>query len=154
MTPDFLKEFPNLHPLVVHFPIVLILLAALTQFMVLFFQKNNQLKWLSFLLMAFAAIGAFTAYQTGVHISGDADEKAIEIFETHKLLATITLWTSIFAMVIRFISLKWFSKKWIEMVLLIVFLSAAVLVSITAHHGAQMVYVYGVGPMGNGVMND
>lgn len=103
--------------------------------------------------MALAAVGAFIAYQTGVHVSGDADEKAIEIFETHHLLATITLWTSVFATVIRFITLKWYSKKWVEIVILAVFLSAAVLVTVTAHLGAQMVYIYGVGPQGNGIMN-
>jgi len=152
MIPDFLQEFPNLHPLIVHFPIVLLLLAALTQFAVLFFQKSNQLKWLSFLFMVLATIGAFIAYHTGVHISGDASNEAIEIFEKHKLLGTITLWTSLLASLLRFSTLKWFSKKWVEIILFTLFISVAILVSVTAHHGAQMVYIYGIGPQGNGVM--
>ena len=79
--------FPNLHPLFVHFPIVLLLLAAVAQSSVLFFPTNTQLKWLSFSLIVSATVGAFIACKTGVHISGDADEKAFPIFETHKLLA-------------------------------------------------------------------
>ena len=81
MVPDFLKEFPNLHPLFV------------------------------LLLMACATIEAFIVYQACVYVNVDADEKAIAIFETHKLLATTTFWTSLFATVIRFITLKGFLKK-------------------------------------------
>ncbi len=144
--------FPNLHPLFVHFPIVLLLLAAVAQSSVLFFPTNTQLKWLSFSLIVSATVGAFIACKTGVHISGDADEKAFPIFETHKLLANITYWTSIFAALVRLISLKWYSKKWVEYAIMGILFVAAVLVTITAHHGAQMVYIYGIGPQGNGVL--
>ena len=153
MTPNFLKEFPNLHPLIVHFPIVLLLLATVTQFAVLFFPRNHQLKWLTFFFLFTGCIGTFIAIQTAVHISGDADDKALEIFEAHQLFGTLTLWFSFAATIIRFSTLKWFKKKLAEIILTILLSTISVFVTITGHHGAQLVHIYDVGPKGNNVMS-
>ena len=153
MLPNFLKEFPNLHPLIVHFPIVLLLLAMLSQLAVLFFPKNNQLKWLTFFFLLTGCIGTFIAIQTAVHISGDADDKAIDIFEAHQRFGNLILWFSIAATVLRFATIKWFKKKYLEIILTIVLITISVFVTITGHHGAQLVHIYDVGPNGNNVMS-
>ena len=153
MIPNFLKEFPNLHPLIVHFPIVLLLLAMIAQLAVLFFPKNNQLKWLAFLFLLTGCIGTFIAIQTAVHISGDADDKALEIFETHQRFGNLTLWFSLAATIIRFATLKWFKKKAVEIILTILLITISVFVTITGHHGAQLVHIYDVGPKSNNVMS-
>ena len=153
MIPNFLKEFPNLHPLIVHFPIVLLLLAMIAQLAVLFFPKNNQLKWLAFLFLLTGCIGTFIAIQTAVHISGDADDKALEIFEAHQRFGNLTLWFSLAATIIRCVTLKWFKKKGVEIFLTILLITISVLVTITGHHGAQLVHIYDVGPKGNNVMS-
>ena len=151
---EIFKDFPNLHPLFVHFPIVLLLLAATTQIAILFFPKNSQLKWLTFFLIATGSLGAYMAMQTGTHLSGDADEKAFDIFETHYLFARLTFWTSLAASIIRLIALKWYAKRWMEYILVALFITIAVFVTITAHHGAKMVYIYNVGPQGNGILSE
>ena len=153
MLPNFLSEFPNLHPLIVHFPIVLLLLAMLAQLVVLFFPKNDQLKWLTFFFLLTGCIGTFIAIQTAVHISGDADDKALEIFETHQRFGNLTLWFSLIAIIIRFAALKWFKKKMLEIVLTILLITISVFITITGHHGAQLVHIYDVGPKGNNVMS-
>ena len=153
MIPNFLKEFPNLHPLIVHFPIVLLLLAMLAQLAILFFPKNNQLKWLTFLLLLIGCIGTFIAIQTAVHISSDADDKAIDIFEAHQRFGNLTLWFSLAATFIRFATLKWFKNKLVEIILTILLITTSVFVTITGHHGAQLVHIYDVGPKGNNVMS-
>ncbi len=150
---DLFKDFPNLHPLLVHFPIVLLLLALLAQSMVLFFKDNKTFKWISFFFMATGCLSAYIAMQNGTHISGDADEKAFAIFETHYLLANITLWSSLVISIIRLAVIKWYPRRWMEFVLLGLFTVTAITVSITAHHGAQLVYIYGVGPQGNGILS-
>ena len=149
---NLFKDFPNLHPLVVHFPIVLLLLACLTQLAILYFPKNENLKWLTFFLLITGCLGAFIAVQTAVHVNGDADDKAIEIFETHRLLGLFTAWFSLGATALRLITIKWFRKKWLEIILTIVILSTGIFVTIAGHHGAQLVYIYNVGPQGNNVM--
>ena len=153
MIPNFLKEFPNLHPLIVHFPIVLLLLAMMAQLAILFFPKNNQLKWLTFLFLLTGCIGTFIAIQTAVHISGDADDKALEIFETHQRFGNLTLWFSLAATIIRCITLRWFKKKAVEIFLTILLITISVFVTITGHHGAQLVHIYDVGPKSNNVMS-
>lgn len=150
---EFLKDFPNLHPLVVHFPIVLLLLAIIAQALVLFFHKNIQIKWLTFILLLTGCLGALIAVQTGVHVNGDADEKAIEIFETHRQFGLLTQWISIAATIIRFITIKWLKNKSMEILLFIIVVSTGVCVTIAGHHGAQLVHIYNVGPQGNGVMS-
>lgn len=153
MVHDLFKDFPNLHPLFVHFPVALLALAVLAQLSVLFFPKNTNLKWLTFFLLLGGFIGAWVAVQTAVHISGDADDKAIEIFETHRLFGLYTLWFSLAATLIRFATIKWFRKKWMEIILTAIILTTGTLVAITGHHGAQLVYIYNVGPEGNNVMS-
>ena len=153
MMPGFLKEFPNLHPLIVHFPIVLLLLAMFSQLAVLFFPKNSQLKWLTFFFLITGCIGTFAAIQTAVHISGDADDKVIEIFESHQLFGNLTLWFSLAATIIRFTALKWFKKILLEIILTILLITISVFVIITGHHGAQLVHIYDAGPKGNNVMS-
>ena len=153
MLPNFLKEFPNLHPLIVHFPIVLLLLALLAQITSLFFPKNIHLKWLTFFFLLTGCIGTFIAIQTAVHISGDADDKALEIFETHQRFGNLTLWFSIAATIIRFATLKLVKKKLLEIILTILLITISVFVTITGHHGAQLVHIYDVGPKGNSVMS-
>ena len=153
MIPDFLKEFPNLHPLIVHFPIVLLLLALLAQLAVLFFSKNIQLKWFTFFFLLTGCIGTFIAIQTAVHISGDADDKALEIFEAHQRFGNFVLWFSLSATVLRFATIKWFKKKLVEIILTVLLITISVFVTITGHHGAQLVHIYDVGPKGNSVMS-
>ncbi len=154
MIPNFLKEFPNLHPLLVHFPIVLLLLAMLAQLAVLFFPKNSQLKWLTFFFLISGCLGTFIAIQTAVHISGEADDKAIEIFEAHQRFANLTLWFSLAATIIRLATLKWFKKKFVEIILTVLLITISIFVTITGHHGAQLVHIYDVGPKGNNVMSN
>lgn len=150
---DIFKEFPNLHPLVVHFPIAFLAGAVLVQFAVVIFPKNRPLKWFTFYLLLAGCIGALIAIQTSVHVSGEADDKAIEIFEAHRNFGLLTFWFSLLAAILRLVSLKWFKKKWFEIVVTAVIIITIVFVTITGHHGAQMVYIYNVGPRGNGVMS-
>ncbi len=153
MLHDIFKDFPNLHPLFVHFPIALLLFAVLTQLAVLFFPNNKNLKWFTFALLISGCIGALIAVQTAVHISGDADDKALDIFETHRLFGLLTFWFSLGATLIRLATILWFRKKWFEIILTIIILTTAIFVTITGHHGAQLVYIYNVGAQGNNVMS-
>ena len=153
MISDLFNQFPNLHPLFVHFPIALLLGAVIAQLAVLFFPKKTNIKWFTFFLLVTGCIGALVAVQTAVHVSGDADNIAIEIFETHRLMGLYTFWFSLASMLLRFVTIKWYRKKWMEIILAILILSTGTLVVIAGHHGAQLVYIYNVGPQGNNVMS-
>lgn len=53
-------EFPNLHPMVVHFPIVLLLFAVILQLIQLFVLKRS-LDWVILLVIGSGFIGAYAA---------------------------------------------------------------------------------------------
>ena len=150
--PEVFKQFPNLHPLVVHFPIVFLLTAVCTQIATLVFPTKTEIKWLTFILLIAGCIGAQLAIQTSVHISGEADENAFPVLETHRWYGLATFWVSLTAVVFRLVTLKWLKRRFAEYLLAVVIILAGSLVVITGHHGAQMVYIYDVGPKGNGVM--
>ena len=149
---DIFKGFPNLHPMFVHFPIVLLLLATVAQLLVVVYPKNSTYKHISLFLIAFGCLGAFIAIKNAAHISGDADDKAIDIFKIHQRFGQITLYLSLFATILRLVFFKAMAKKWMEYILLILFFLISIVVSYTGHLGASMVYKYGVGPQGNGLL--
>ena len=89
------KDFPSLHPLVVHFPIVLILLAAAFQAVVLWKPQWQQIRWATLIIMGLAFISALAA-STLFHamIAPNAPKEALAIFEEHEKYAQYTLWMS------------------------------------------------------------
>lgn len=79
-----ISEFPNYHPLVVHFPLVLLLAAAVMQIFVLFY-KN---KFFNYTIVAFTLIGFITGLPAATvfhaHASHDVNAKAVEYLKSMK----------------------------------------------------------------------
>lgn len=72
----------------------------------------------------------------------------MEVFETHEKFAMFTLWLSGIASVVKVAGL-FVKVRWVELLATILLLGTAVTVSIAGHHGAELVYKYGIGPEGN-----
>ena len=144
-----LSEFPNLHPLVVHFPIVLLLLAFISQ-LASFFVFQKPLSWVTILLLLGGIIGAvFASNVFHPHTTG-LTENMQKMLETHELYASLTTWLAVIALFLKIISHNWLNRKrWVEIVVLIFLAGSAITVSLAGHLGAQMVHVEGIGPQGN-----
>jgi uncharacterized membrane protein len=143
------SEFPNLHPLVVHFPIVLILLAFLSQ-LASFFVFRKQLSWVTILLLIGGLLGAFMASSVFHPHTTGLSENMMEMLEAHEFYASLTTWLAAIALLIKLISHFALSRKmWAEIVVLAVLAGSAVTVSLAGHLGAQMVHVEDIGPKGN-----
>lgn len=145
---DF-DEFPNLHPLLVHFPIVLLLLAALISIANIHFLKRD-LDWIITIFTGLGALGAYAAGRWFHPHAHDLTEQMQAVLDQHDLYADWTIWLSITAFVLQLISqfiLK--QKRWAVIVVSLVLAGAAYSVSQAGHYGSQLVYIEGVGPKGH-----
>lgn len=142
-----INYFPNYHPLIVHFPIVLLLIAAAMQIGLMFFYNKAYNYAVTILTVAGFITALMAALVFHAHVAQNVNAQAMEIFEEHEKLAYITIWLSGIASVFKIAGL-FLTKKWIEIMALLFLLSSAVMVSITGHHGSELVYKQGIGPKG------
>jgi uncharacterized membrane protein len=155
----FEYEIPYLHPLAVHFPLVLLLLAAGTATA---YAALGTPGWrralLTFLLLA--APSAYVAHQTGETLEEAVEgEPSVERFvEYHETAAAWTLRASIGALLVAAGGSLWWQRRRKEkgaadsggillkepialrLALLVPILIAALLVAYTAHLGGLMVW--------------
>lgn len=143
-----LSEFPTLHPLVVHFPIVLLIIAALLQWVgLLVYKKEITIVAWALLLLGF--IGAY-ASSTWFHAHTSQLAPAIQaVLEEHEKYASYTQWLSGIALLVQSVNLFFLKRNvWITASMAILMTAAAFFVAYTGHHGAELVHKHGVGAKG------
>lgn len=147
-----LKDFPRLHPLVVHFPIVFIILAFIIQ-IISFFVYKKQLSWVTLFLIVLGFIGAYVA--SNIFHGGDPDLSTLstiarENFEKHEQYAHYTVWISGIAALVKIISHFIFKRKlWTEIIAVILMAGAVYTITITGDMGARLVHIDAIGVQGN-----
>ncbi|MDQ6480573.1 DUF2231 domain-containing protein [Dyadobacter sp. LHD-138] len=143
-----LNEFPTLHPLVVHFPIVLLIMAALLQWVGLFVYKK-EITIIAWVVLLFGFIGAY-ASSTWFHPHTSELAAAVQaVLEEHEKYASYTQWLSGIALLIQSVNLFFLKRNvWVNISVAIAMSAAAFFVAYTGHHGAELVHKYGVGAKG------
>ncbi|MCB2410961.1 DUF2231 domain-containing protein [Hymenobacter lucidus] len=143
------SDFPNLHPLVVHLPIVLIILAAALQAL-LVFKDWPQVRWIALAVMAGGFAGAVAA-STVFHAKPlGLSPRAAAVFAAHEQFASYTTWLSGITLLLASIGFYFkVQRRAYEVLVLVAAVAAAGALSVAGHRGAQLVYVEGVGPKGN-----
>ena len=145
---DFkLDDFPTLHPMVVHVPVIMIPLAFLFGLTSIFFAN----RYFVVLATAFAAAGVLGGYVAAFpmhpHTRG-LSEEAARTLQQHDFFAYSTLGITAFSVVVGVIALlksNFLNRGLLAVALLLASLS----VSVTAHYGGTLTYVHGVGVNGN-----
>ncbi|SDY83890.1 DUF2231 domain-containing protein [Hymenobacter psychrophilus] len=143
------EGFPNLHPLVVHLPIVLILLAAALQGL-LVYREWPAVRWITLAVMAGGFAGAVAASTVFHALPMGLPPKAAAVFAEHEQFASYTTWLSGITLLLASIGFYFkVQRRAYEVLVLVAAVAAAGTLSVAGHRGAQLVYVEGVGPKGN-----
>lgn len=142
------SDFPTLHPLIVHFPIVFLLLAPLFHIISLFVAKGDLLKIVALLCVTVGFAGAWLAGNP-VHPHTDGlPEKAARVLELHEKYAGNTIILSAIAMLLSAGGWLLRKKMWLQLIIAAAMLAPAYTVSRAGHYGAQLVHLEGVGVQG------
>jgi uncharacterized membrane protein len=131
----------HLHPLSVHFPIALILVGFLFDFLSLIFKKEQWLSKAGLYLMVLGTLGAVAAVLTGEFFSKELTGFAGEKKEFHEIIAKTAMYIMIAASVLRIIPLL--MKKeiaWLKWTVFVLFLAGCVFVGYAGLLGGQLVY--------------
>ncbi len=144
--PAPLASYPTYHPMVVHMPIMLLMMAALLQLIVLF-RPSAPLNWLTLGIAVAGTAGAYVA-GTLVHPHTDGLSDAAQLaLETHEIYADYTLWLGLAGTLLKGVSL-WRPATWLEGITAVALLGAGIAVGLAGHQGGALTYLYGIGPRG------
>jgi uncharacterized membrane protein len=159
MFPPF-PSWDGLHPIIIHFPIALLIVAPVIILIGIFMPKNGRTFLISaFILMLLGTLATFVAVSTG-NAAGELAEHVNNVdavLEEHEELAETTravfaALTVIFGVVVfapmlfrkelsRMISIP------LNLAFLLFYGSGVVLLMNTAHHGGRLVHEFGVRAM-------
>ncbi len=140
-------NLPNLHPALVHFPIVILLLASLVDIASLIFPKRAWLRKSSLLLWVLGAMAVGVTFWSGrqaaetVQIVAQAEVPLTH----HENSALKTLWFFGIYSGIRILFQFLAYRRWIHLLIILLALPGQALLFQTADLGGGLVYKYGVG---------
>ncbi|MCW9705758.1 DUF2231 domain-containing protein [Fodinibius salsisoli] len=140
---------PNIHPILVHFPIAIILIAVLMDLLNFFLPNKwwDDLK--STILYSIGAVSGIAAYYTGTLAANSVFllSGAQSVLNEHADWALWTVWFFGIYALLR-IQLQWYQnmdQKMIRIGLFVIALPGVFFLYETGDHGAQMVFGYGAG---------
>lgn len=140
---------PNIHPMLVHFPIALLLVAALGSLAALFISEKWWDETKNTILYVTGALFTGITYYSGT-VAADSvflPTEAQSVLNEHSDWAVYLLWFFILYSLLR-VAFHWlglFQKKTFKIIALITVLPGLFLVYETAEYGGKMVFGYGVG---------
>jgi len=145
MIPDWI---PNFHPLIVHFPVALLVVAVALEIYVLVVKKPSWLQQMVLLIYGFGTVGLLAAYISGRQAveTVSITEGAVPVAASHEEWALYTLiYFSVLTLVRLGLWWKEMDEGWMLSVLVAPGLIGVGLLWYTGEQGAELVYKYGVG---------
>jgi uncharacterized membrane protein len=143
---------PNVHPLVIHFPIVLVIAAAVVDLVDVAFERSPWLTAATTTLYVTGAMSLIVAYVTGTQAASTVlvPGMAYPVLTAHGQWALATMAYCIVVATLRMILLRGERgrNRRRRVALLGLGLFSVVLIQQTAERGARLVYEYGTGIIG------
>lgn len=137
----------HIHPMIVHFPIALLIVGFLFDLIGIFVKKEFYCK-AGFYLLILGTLGVIAAYFSG-DMAGDGISEVgalKQALETHESAAMLSLWIMVIASVVRIgtVAFKKYSGayKWIALAL---FLIGVLSIARTGYYGGELVFKHAAG---------
>jgi len=136
----------HLHPLIVHFPIALLIVGFVADTVYLLYKKEVCLSKVGFYLMLAGTLGAVAAVLSGNFFTEDMTGSVEVIRERHETFANITMYLMIVASILRvFLFKKGKTESKAALGVYILYLIGVILVGYTGMLGGTMVFNYMIG---------
>lgn len=145
--PVGVEDFPSLHPLIVHFPIVLLLVAAILQIFAIFSNRKD-IHYIIVIITIMGFVGAWLASNNFHPHTAQLSSSASALLERHEQFASYTVWLAFISAVFKIFSF-FRRKRIVEIITALLLMITTVTVSIAGHHGSELVHKFGIGPKGN-----
>jgi len=143
---------PNIHPLVIHFPIVLLMTAAVVDLVDVTFERSPWLKAATTTLYVTGAISLIVAFVTGTQAGSTVlvPGMAYPVLKAHRQWALVTMAYCIVVAALRLALLRGDGgrSRRRRVALLGIGLVSVFLIQQTAERGARLVYEFGTGIIG------
>lgn len=139
-------ETSHLHPLIVHFPIALLIVGFVADTIYLFYKKEACLPKIGFYLMLAGTLGAIAAVLSGNFFTEDLSGSVEVIRERHETFANITMYLMIVTSTIRiFLVRNGTAASKAGLGVYILYLIGVILVGYTGMLGGTMVFNFMIG---------
>ncbi len=137
----------HIHPMIVHFPIALLIVGFLFDIIGLFF-KRDFFTWAGFSLLILGGLGLIAAYLSGnLAGSGITEEGMLkQALETHKGAATLTIWLVSITIVVRVLLV--YLKKYMgvfQAAAMVLFFVSVLAIARTGYYGGELVFKHAAG---------
>lgn len=131
----------NFHPMVVHFPIALILLGFLAEIISVFYKKEVCFSKFSFYLLLTGMLGAAASVLTGLLFTPELAGETGKLKETHEMFAFITTALALITFSLKFyINIKVRENTHLKWIMLVFYTLTTLSVAITGYFGGNIVY--------------
>lgn len=131
------------HPMTVHFPIALLLVAFLFELLALSSKSNPLFSKIGFYLLIAGTLGAVVAVITGNLFTEEFTGPMGDTKEMHELFANTAMWSAIVASLLRiFMEIKKSTNTSLKLLAFAGLLVTVIAVSIAAYYGGSIVYDY------------
>lgn len=134
----------HLHPMIVHFPIALIIIGFIADVISLFYKQEKCLSKTGFYLMIIGALASIAAWGTGHLFTSEPTQGAIvEVFEKHETAALLTMILMILGSAFRtWLVIRKKEEAQLKWIAFGFYLLSFITVSYTGFMGGTMVFNY------------
>lgn len=133
----------HFHPMLSHFPIVLIILGFVIELIVFFSKKETCLSKIGFYILLLGAISAFFAWLTGEFFTEELTGAINEVREMHEHFVWVSLGLLAATCIVKyFILFRKIESKNLKWVAFVLYALTVISFCITGYYGGTLVYNY------------